>query len=427
MKPKILILHDMRKNVAESILPVVVALAVLAQPVPAQPTAPGAPLKQAGKSPIKVFILAGQSNMEGYGAIAGLDKDGNERKGTLTYLLHDPAKAAMVKHLRDERPAPVPETVAIEAANDKFGDPAPNVRKKLKVEYTLEGGTHERTVAEGETLTLAGKPGQVVIRKAIYGDLPEGAMSDVTETVRKIANSRQSERWRVREDVWVWFNDRKGALTTGFGADKNLFGPELQFGHVLGEALDNQVLIIKTAWGGKSLYTDFRPPSSGGVVGPNYKQMLETVDKVLSNLKTEFPGYDGGGYELSGLVWWHGWNDGCDPKNAVPEYEKNLVNLIKDLRRDLKAPKVPVVVGELTGPWVNVDGEWGELRKAQAAAAAHTEFRGNVLFAETHDFVREEKDSPGGWACHEWNNAETYFLVGQACGEAMKKLLALKP
>ena len=52
------------------------------------------------------------------------------------------------------------------------------------------------------------------------------------------------------------------------------FGPELQFGHVLGDYFDNQVLLIKTAWGGKSLYRDFRPPSSGGTVGPYYTKML---------------------------------------------------------------------------------------------------------------------------------------------------------
>ena len=113
----------------------------------------------------------------------------------------------------------------------------------------------------------------------------------------------------------------------------------------------------------------------------------------------------------------------------MPEYEKNLVNLIKDLRKDLKAPRLPVVVGELTGPWVKVGGEWGDLRKAQAAAAdplRHPEFQGNVLFVETHDFVRPENESPGGWPCHEFNNAETYFLVGNACGEGMKRLLNVK-
>jgi hypothetical protein len=194
---------------------------------------------------------------------------------------------------------------------------------------------------------------------------------------------------------------------------------------VMADRLAEQVLIIKTAWGGQSLYKDFRPPSSGGEVGKRYKDLLETVRKVLANLKEEFPAYDGAGFELSGLVWWHGWNDGCDPKNAVPEYEKNLVNLIRDLRKDLGVPRLPVVVGELTGPWVEVGGEGGELRKAQAAAAARPEFAGDVAFVETHDFVRKEEDSPGGWPCHEFDNAETYFLVGDALGKAMAKLLGL--
>jgi len=73
-----------------------------------------------------------------------------------------------------------------------------------------------------------------------------------------------------------------------------------------------------------------------------------------------------------------------------------------------------------------VGGEWWALRKAQAAAAARPEFRGNVLFVETHDFVRKEEDSPGGWPCHEFNNAETYFLVGDALGKGMADLLKVR-
>jgi len=54
----------------------------------------------AAPKPLKVFILAGQSNMEGQ-AVADLDgKDYNEGKGTLAALLRDPAKAAMFSHLR---------------------------------------------------------------------------------------------------------------------------------------------------------------------------------------------------------------------------------------------------------------------------------------------------------------------------------------
>ena len=56
--------------------------------------------KQAGASPIKVFILAGQSNMQGQG-VADLDgPDYNGGKGTLNYVMKDPAKARLFKHLK---------------------------------------------------------------------------------------------------------------------------------------------------------------------------------------------------------------------------------------------------------------------------------------------------------------------------------------
>src|SRR5262249_3268466 len=155
-------------------------------------------------------------------------------------------------------------------------------------------------------------------------------------------------------------------------------GPELQFGHVVGDYFENQVLLIKTAWGGKSLFKDFRPPSSGGEVGPYYLKMLAEVRAALTNVQTDFPSYGNRGFELAGFVWYHGWNDGVDPKRAVPEYETNLVNLIKDVRRELNAPSLPVVIGELTGPWVNAPPEWTKLRQAQAAAAAKPEFQGNA-------------------------------------------------
>ena len=113
-----------------------------------------------------------------------------------------------------------------------------------------------------------------------------------------------------------------------------------------------------------------------------------------------------------------------NPETAVPEYETNLVNLIRDVRRELDAPKLPVVIGELTGPWVVAPPEWTKLREAQAAAATRPEFDGNVVFVPTHDFVRKPEDSPNpGHGHHEFGNAETYFLVGDALGRAMRDLL----
>lgn len=295
-------------------------------------------------APLKVFILAGQSNMEGQAVTDLTGKDYNEGRGTLASLMADPVKGAIFKHLKD---------------------------------------------ADG--------------------------------------------KWTVREDVWVRYQREKqallaGPLTCGFSiyGDSHHFGPELQFGHVVGNALSNQVLLIKTAWGGKSLGIDFRPPSSGGTVGPYYALMIAQIHEALANMKSDFPGYDGKGYELAGFVWWHGWNDFCDPK-LVPEYETNLINLIHDVRKDLKAPKLPVVIGEFTGPWrtdsEELPTEAASIRKAQEAAAAKPEFKGNVLFVETRDFVRKAENSPNtGHGHHEFGNAETYFLVGDALGKGMLKL-----
>jgi hypothetical protein len=88
-----------------------------------------------------------------------------------------------------------------------------------------------------------------------------------------------------------------------------------------------------------------------------------------------------------------------------------------------------VTGGEFTGPWGTDCKEPAAvaIRKAQAAAAARPEFQGTVTFVETHDYVRAEKDSPTGEGYHEFKNGETYFLIGNALGEGMMKLIGPKP
>ena len=240
---------------------------------------------------------------------------------------------------------------------------------------------------------------------------------------------RTAQGWPARDDVRVSYQ-REGRpllecpLSIGCAVydGRHHFGPELEFGRVVGEALAGPVLLVKTAWGGKSLFRDFRPPSSGGETGPYYVRMIREARAALARATAVFPGAERA--ELAGFVWYHGWNDGCEPKTAVPEYEANLANLIRDVRKEFAAPALPVVVGELTGPWVDAPGEWAELRRAQAAAAARPEFRGSVAFVPTHDFVRKPEDSPNpGHGHHEFGNAETYLLTGEALGRAMLRLL----
>ena len=285
---------------------------------------------QPGKSPVKVFILSGQSNMEGQGTIEG------DKKGTLRFLVKDPSSAQRYKHLLD-----------------KDGN------------------------------------------------------------------------WVVRDDVWIWSLPRKevqrrGKLTVGYGGSDRVIGPEFGFGLAVGEHLGNQVLLIKIAWGGKSLAKDFRPPSSGGQVGDSYSGLIKYAKEVLENLKTHFPDYDGRGYEIAGFGWHQGWNDGCGWE-ATKEYEKNLANFIRDLRKEFGVKDMPLVIANsgFAGRQQKVDRRL-EIMKAQAAVAEYEEFKGNVICVETRDFFRP---FPSRHNYHWNNNGETLYLIGDAMGKAMVKLL----
>jgi alpha-galactosidase len=252
-------------------------------------------------------------------------------------------------------------------------------------------------------------------------------------------------QWRRRDDVWISYLDRKGALTAGFGARAGeTIGPELGFGWVVGDALDEPVLLIKCAWGGKSLAVDFRPPSAGkppyslgektdaaiaadpSILGKYYRETLALTKSALANLKNLVPGSDGR-YVLSGLGWHQGWNDRINDKfNA--EYESNLAHFIRDLRKELGAPALPFVNAEtgMNGPDEKHPRALS-LMKAQAAVAERPEFKGNVAFVGTRAFWRPQEQSPSGQGYH-WNsNAETYYLIGEAMGRAMCQLIGATP
>jgi alpha-galactosidase len=223
--------------------------------------------------------------------------------------------------------------------------------------------------------------------------------------------------------VQIWYLGRKGNLTAGFGVREGYVGPELGFGHVVGDALEEPVLLIKLAWGGKSLGKDFRPPSSGGEVGPYYQEVLKLTREVLRDAQSLFPQYADHKLELAGFGWHQGWNDRVN-QSFNDEYERNMANFIRDIRKDLGVPKLPFVIAE-TGMSGREETHPRalSLMKAQAAVAQYDEFQGNVAFVGTRDFYRPAEDSPSQQAYH-WNgNAETYYLIGDGMGKAMMKLL----
>ena len=238
-----------------------------------------------------------------------------------------------------------------------------------------------------------------------------------------------------RKDVWIsYWNSvgtnpagerMNGPLTVGFGSNKAYIGPEYGFGQVIGDSISDPVLVIKVAWGGKSLAQHFRPPSSGGTVGQYYSLMVGKVHEVLRNLKKHCPGYQGQGYEIVGFGWHQGWNDRIDDGRTA-EYETNLVNLIKDVRAEFKAPRMRIVVATTGMSKAGLEPNAMKLIAAQTAVSdpgKHPEFAGTVSTVATRPFDYEG-NSPGPGGGYHWNfNGESYFRIGEQMGMAMMKMI----
>jgi len=244
---------------------------------------------------------------------------------------------------------------------------------------------------------------------------------------------------RVCQKVWISSigcagedtTEQKGLLTTGFGASPAEIGPEFTFGIYM-EKLGDPVLLIKTSWGGKSLHTDFRPPSAGPYVwsdfetnqykdraadlekekaakiqatGVYYRLMLKHVKDVLGDVKRVVPEYDPKqGYDLAGLVWFQGFNDlvsgwtyekGSQP-GGYDLYAQLLAQFIRDVRKDLSVPKLPFVIGVIGIGGEKEDKKPGSMqyfRQAMAAPASLPEFKGNVVAVRTAPFWDDELEA----------------------------------
>jgi len=304
------------------------------------------------KKPLKVFILVGQSNMEGHAKVSTFD-----------YIGDDPATAPMLKEMLGP-------------------DGKPKVCDNVWISY-LTGDA--------------------------FGNKPNG------------------------EGV--------GKLTAGYGARSNPIepgseiGPEFTFGIYMGKAVQEPILLIKAAWGGKDLNTDFRPPSAGPYelnahdllrkanfekagtpeaqvewekkklehTGKYYHYMVDHVNHVLKDIKRVYPDYDPKqGYEVAGFVWFQGFNDlvsgsvYTQPGAKAPDYVKYgewLADLICDVRKDINAPKMPVVIGVMGIEGNHPSDGMKAFRAAMAAPASLPEFKGNVVAVQTAPFWDDTLDA----------------------------------
>ena len=431
------------------------------------------------KKKVKVYLLAGQSNMNGMG-----DLTGARPPWPSIFLSADPAiipgimpiggsaiarhgvfdaKATVYSGKQPVKTVPVALGTLAEKLPATEGPQTVMVTAQIDVPatgtYTLHAGfedsTHAVVMLDGKEVyrkDVGGKPvcGKVALETGRRYPITityfkggsaafwleqvdlvgKGDLVTVTKQDKKFQYLLDDAgKWTVRNDVY-YYDARigfKGSLLSPT-SNGNSIGPEVGFGHVMGTFHDEQVLLIKTAMGNRALGFDFRPPSSGRTQPTNqwesleYKLMVEGVRKTLDQIAKIVPGYQGQGYEMAGFGWFQGHKDQGTTKE---EYEKNLVNLINDLRKEFKAPKMPAVVATVGFGGYRMADVFRPIWAAQMAVGdpkQHPEFAGTVASVDTRDFWREVEESPRSQDYHYNRNAETYLLVGESMGRAMVRL-----
>jgi alpha-galactosidase len=252
-------------------------------------------------------------------------------------------------------------------------------------------------------------------------------------------------------------------------------GPEFGLAHIVGDVIDEPVLILKSCIGNRSLGWDLLPPGSeryqaevterngqkvtkvfagykdrpdswvmdqnkgtatepppwldkngkpiDWYAGKQYDDDVSYAKKVLSELDKYYPGAQG--YEVAGFFFWQGEKD-CGNAVHAARYEQNLVRFIKQLRKDFNAPDAKFVLATLGEATKGSGGSGGMVLEAQLAvdgkSGKYPEFKGNVATVYSNPMAQG-----GSGNGHYGGKAEVYMDVGEAMGKAMVELLKNKP
>lgn len=301
----------------------------------------------------------------------------------------------------------------------------------LEIGYVPIVTRQEKSKSKVRVFILAGQSNMVGYGKIDDSENDPGSLVDVIQNDIDGTWSEIGEenKWKTLEDTYLYFANAgdtiRSNITVGQGANSNLIGPELMFAHQLDEYYDDPVVIIKTAWGGKSLAEDFRPPSAGGTTGEFYNSMIEIVNEVTQNLNTEFPEIGVSDFELTGFAWFQGWNDGASD-DFLNEYESNLYHLVNDVRSDLDSPDLPVVIANSGHGGFKISNDlWVQDMQTIVSVAQENVgcndsiYGGRVGFVETKQFYLDEAQSPDNSIHHFHNNALTFLQIGKGLGDEM--------
>jgi len=464
-----------------------------------------APATNAEDKPIPVYILAGQSNMVGIGTFKGGSR-GWENEFSGLALSNYSGEPDLETDYDNKKPSKVIEYENfIAAKKERMPEEGTNILRGFitmpetgiyEFKSGYGGSAHNVTIIDGKeayrqdlnqkepTITpIKLEAGKKVPFKITYLrndgpttgwlsriDLP-GTLHTLVQEEGKFKYLTDGEgNFVPRDDVWY-----RGVVTAkgnqwlnyGCGASDTSIGPELGFGHKVGDFHDEPVILLKTSQGNRSLGWDFLPPGSerfefteeDGTVwvyagykdtsprwkkgeepeevpwygGKQYDECFDAAKEVLANFDKEFPQWAGRGYEIAGFGWWQGHKDGGQQGKEkagalATRYEHNLAHLIRTLRKEFNAPDAPFVVatcGFEGGEGWEPGSSAMTIFNAQMAVSdpeKHPDFKGTVASVDTRPFFRPADQSPRDQGFHYHGNAETYMLVGEGMGEAMVKL-----
>ena len=195
------------------------------------------------------------------------------------------------------------------------------VIKHFHIEDSLSKGTGEKV--------------KVVL---VNGQSNASGVSRISYLKQKVSDADFERYTSGYDNVYInYFNDNAsntsgGAFVhlsagAGYIGDKTMFGPELSLGDKLAAKFpDEKVFIIKYAWGGSDLHTQWLSPSSDGKTGELYTAFVNFTTCCLEYLKRK--NYDP---EIYAMCWMQGESDSIYHKIADPYGERSL-NLIRDVR-----------------------------------------------------------------------------------------------
>lgn len=501
-----------------------------------------------GGKKLLVFVLAGQSNMQGHAGVS-----------TLAYL-RKPAYvptpeewAAMTGGIVREVRLKAEASIKEELLKDQVNAQLPKNEFNQLLNNALAAEVEKRRGDRYEAFkTRQTDPARAARDQALAGiftpDLTDQNVLDTLVATKDMKDPLElANAWPTRLGLPVGKRTciaayggvtrgaakgfASGPLSTGFGAGPSSFGPEYAFGIMLEKRLDQPVLIIKTAWGGKSLHYDFRPPSAGpyqltadgkaqmekwqskkaawdkyladggkaevmeqmqkdiqaieaqkrslqkkisklpkeqqaaqqaemaalnakskelsqtfvtppgempvfDTAGFYWREMIGFVNKVLADPNAYHPEYDPvTGFEVAGALWFQGFNDQFNA-DYHGSYRSNMVHFIQDLRKEVKQPKMPFVIGVLGTDAFPEGALANHVSQAQREAAKAPELAGTVAAVESWPLTtpevglwRTQKEWPlyGSNAGYHYDGSGRFFIrLGDECASAMLKLMGKK-